>query len=440
MSPAVIQAEGLGKRYQINAFQRYDALRDSLAAAISAPARLVSSVVRRTGASDRAPRREPFWALRDVSFDIDQGEIVGLIGRNGAGKSTLLKVLSRITEPTAGTATLHGRVGSLLEVGTGFHAELTGRENIFLNGAILGMRRAEIGRKFDEIVEFAGIGRFLDTPLKRYSSGMEVRLGFSVAAHLETEILLVDEVLAVGDVDFQRKCLGKMRDVTSEGRTVVFVSHNLTAVRGLCPRAILLRGGHLEADGDTDAVIAMYLADTMGGQSAVVEGEELDRQAHTTLSPEHPQPIFQVRRIALLDLQGTPRSTFRSDEAFEIVVAYEVRESASGMGIACQIVNDERDVILQTEATDCAESGLPRRTEPGDYEARCRIPPNLFGEKRLHVTTVIWAGSGNTQETVFESILDFEIAFQGYNDNYDAWSRQGYIRPELVWTVETLDT
>jgi homopolymeric O-antigen transport system ATP-binding protein len=436
MSTAMIRAEGLGKKYRIGQFQRYGALRDSLAAAAAAPAKLVSSAVRRNGTSDAASRREPFWALRDVSFEVDQGEIVGLIGQNGAGKSTLLKVLSRITEPTAGSATLHGRVGSLLEVGTGFHAELTGRENIFLNGAILGMRRAEIRRKFDEIVEFAGIGKFLDTPIKRYSSGMEVRLGFSVAAHLETEILLVDEVLAVGDVEFQRKCLGKIKDVTSEGRTVLFVSHNLTAVRGLCPRTILLRGGRLEADGSTDAVLGMYLAESIGGDSAVVEGEELDRRASTTLSPEHSHPLVQVRRIALLDDQGMPRRTFASDEQLEIALDFEVNEPVTGLGMAFQIVNDEMATIVQTLAEDTDQSGLSHRTERGLYRGRCRIPPNMFGERRLYVCVGIWAG--DAQQTLFDSILDFEVSFQGYNDHYSAWKGDSYIRPRLAWVFEPI--
>jgi len=226
-SEFAVQAEGVSKRYRLGERESYRALRDVLGGALTAP-------MRRTRQPTR--QRAEIWALDGVSFVLERGEVLGLIGANGAGKSTLLKVLSRITEPTKGRVVLRGRVGSLLEVGTGFHPELTGRENILLNGTILGMRRAEITRRFDEIVEFAGVEKFLDTPVKRYSSGMQVRLGFAVAAHLEPEILLVDEVLAVGDAEFQQKCLGKMRDVTREGRTVVFVSHNLAAVRALCSR------------------------------------------------------------------------------------------------------------------------------------------------------------------------------------------------------------
>ncbi len=256
MSDAIIIVEGLGKRYRIHhqqAARGYTALRDVIAQRIKAP------FARR----DRTG--EDFWALKDVSFEVARGEVIGIIGRNGAGKSTLLKVISRITEPTEGRITLEGRVTSLLEVGTGFHPELTGRENIFLNGAILGMSRAEIVRKFDEIVAFAEVEQFLDTPVKRYSSGMYMRLAFAVAAHLESEILVIDEVLAVGDAEFQKKCLGKMRDVSQGGRTVLFVSHNMAAVQALCSRVVWLDRGAVAHDGDVDDCMGRYLAQSMKG-------------------------------------------------------------------------------------------------------------------------------------------------------------------------------
>lgn len=250
MSTAAIRADGLSKMYRISAgAQGHDTLRDLLADR-------ARGIVARNGPR---PHRHELWALRDVSFEIPSGQVVGIIGRNGAGKSTLLKILSRITEPTEGRVEIRGRVGSLLEVGTGFHPELTGRENIYLNGAILGMKKTEIGRKFDEIVGFAEIDRLLDTPVKRYSSGMQVRLAFAVAAHLEPDILLVDEVLAVGDVAFQRKCLGKMSTVAREGRTVLFVSHNMAAVQNLCARGLVVREGHLAFDGSAQEAIADYL-------------------------------------------------------------------------------------------------------------------------------------------------------------------------------------
>src|SRR5215468_3971739 len=262
MSDIVIDAENLSKSYLVGHHsvqrERYTALRDVIAREARNFARKAGDFVcgRQIVQGDEV---EEFWALRDVNFEVKSGEVLGIIGRNGAGKSTLLKILSRITEPDRGRAILRGRVASLLEVGTGFHPELTGRENIYLNGAILGMTRAEIARKFDEIVAFAEVERFFDTPVKRYSSGMYVRLAFSVAAHLEPEILVVDEVLAVGDAEFQKKCLGKMGEVAEGGRTVLFVSHNMSAVSHLCTRCVLLQDGHVGADGDVGSVIAKYM-------------------------------------------------------------------------------------------------------------------------------------------------------------------------------------
>lgn len=267
MSDVLIQAEGLGKRYVIgHQAQResYMALRDVLMRKVKTFARKASDLAHGRAVIE-GDELEEVWALRDVSFEVKRGEVLGIIGRNGAGKSTLLKILSRITEPTTGRVTLRGRVASLLEVGTGFHMELTGRENIFLNGAILGMSRAEIRRRFEEIVAFAEVERFLDTPVKRYSSGMYVRLAFAVAAHLEPEILILDEVLAVGDAAFQQRCLGKMRDASQGGRTVLFVSHNMSAIRALCSRACLLRSGALVADGSVSSVVEAYLRE--GGSS-----------------------------------------------------------------------------------------------------------------------------------------------------------------------------
>ena len=260
MSNTIIQVENLGKKYLIKHQQQgsYTALRDVITDKVKSFGKRIISPWNHKQSSTYSTTEE-FWALKDISFKVKQGEVIGIIGRNGAGKSTLLKIISRITEPTKGRIRINGRVASLLEVGTGFHPELTGRENIFLNGAILGMGKAEIKRKFDEIVAFAEIEKFLDMPVKRYSSGMYVRLAFAVAAHLEPEILLVDEVLAVGDAQFQKKCLGKMSEVAEEGRTVLFVSHNMGAVSRLCNRALMLNGGELEKDGLSVDVISTYL-------------------------------------------------------------------------------------------------------------------------------------------------------------------------------------
>jgi lipopolysaccharide transport system ATP-binding protein len=270
MSDIAIKVEGLSKRYRIGGQQeRYKTLRGTLSDTATAPFRALRSAFRRRG-SQRSNGNNSFWALKDVSFEIKRGEVVGVIGRNGAGKSTLLKVLSRITEPSEGYADIHGRVSSLLEVGTGFHLELTGRENIYLNGAILGMKRVEIDRKFEEIVEFAEVGKFIDTPVKHFSSGMHLRLAFAVAAHLEPDILLVDEVLAVGDIAFQKKCIGQMEKVAAHGRTVLFVSHNLGAVKELCQSSIVLNNGRLEFRGAVVDGISRYSQGLMEGKSDVV--------------------------------------------------------------------------------------------------------------------------------------------------------------------------
>jgi lipopolysaccharide transport system ATP-binding protein len=302
----MIKVESLGKKYRLRHEQeshRYVALRDVLANRLR---RLVAG--RRPAASDT----EEFWAIRDLSFEVREGEVVGIIGRNGAGKSTLLKLLSRITEPTTGRIRLRGRVSSLLEVGTGFHPELTGRENIYLNGTILGMTKREIDRKFDAIVAFSGVERFIDTPVKRFSSGMQVRLAFSVAAHLEPDILIVDEVLAVGDAGFQKKCLGRMQDVAAEGRTVLFVSHDLAAVEKLCTRAILMEAGRCQTDGPTSETIACY-------QKAIVEA------ASTDLTRRHDRRgkgSVKFTSIQTLDAGGRESSVFFSGRTLRIRMWY----------------------------------------------------------------------------------------------------------------------
>ena len=292
MSDLAIRVENLSKEYRIGSHQNgdrrfgYKSLRDVLTEALAAPLRRASRLLRGE-AYAAAEMNETIWALKDVSFEVKRGEVVGIIGRNGAGKSTLLKILSRITEPTEGQAAIYGRVGSLLEVGTGFHPELTGRENIYLNGAILGMRRVDIERQFDEIVAFAEVEKFIDTPVKHYSSGMYLRLAFAVAAHLEPEILLVDEVLAVGDAQFQKKCLGKMGDVAEQGRTVLFISHNMAAMRTLCQRGILLNAGQVAYDGDISLSVLKYMDHAGSGSGSI-----LDRVTYC-------HPDVQLERITL---------------------------------------------------------------------------------------------------------------------------------------------
>ncbi len=323
MSDVAIRVENLGKQYRIGALEqnvgryRYKSLRQSVVDAASAPFRAIGASMGREGIS-RNGQDTTIWALKDVSFEVKRGEIVGVIGRNGAGKSTLLKLLSRITEPTTGRAEIHGRTGSLLEVGTGFHPELTGRDNIFLNGSILGMKRVEIARQFDEIVAFAEVEKFIDTPVKHYSTGMYLRLAFAVAAHLDTEVLLVDEVLAVGDYRFQEKCIGKMQDVAATGRTVLFVSHSMSSVQRLCKRALAFAGGNLVADSSPEAVIGEYIGGMLentfvdlpdGNQPKITKAELGIKDASLLLSVEFQSPFpltYPVLGFIIYNSQGAP--------------------------------------------------------------------------------------------------------------------------------------
>ena len=367
MSDTVIQVEDLGKLYRIGrAQQRYDTLRDSLAAAVK----------RFNARAAERSNEDTIWALKGVSFEVKQGERLGIIGRNGAGKSTLLKILSRITEPTTGRVRLRGRVASLLEVGTGFHPELTGRENIYLNGAILGMSRAEIGRKFDEIVAFAEVEKFLDTPVKRYSSGMYVRLAFAVAAHLEPEILLIDEVLAVGDVAFQKKCLGKMGDVAKEGRTILFVSHNMAAVENLCARSILMNGGRADQQGDSREIIHCYL---QGIASSTIERTALAARTDRTGNGRIKLTSFHVE-----DTDGQNLIAVRSGMDVALVIGFHCasRDAIRSVDPGLSISTDKGQLLFvfyRSYAGSVIES-VPER---GEF--RCVIPKIPLAEGRYLV-------------------------------------------------------
>jgi lipopolysaccharide transport system ATP-binding protein len=421
-SDVAIHVEGVGKRYPLGERESYRALRDAITGAITAPV----DRLRRRG----EPRPE-LWALSDVSFELARGDVLGLIGANGAGKSTLLKVLSRITEPTTGRVVLRGRVGSLLEVGTGFHPELTGRENILLNGTILGMRRAEINAKFDEIVEFSGVQKFLDTPVKRYSSGMQVRLAFAVAAHLQPEILLVDEVLAVGDAEFQQKCLGKMQDVTREGRTVVFVSHNLASVRALCQRAIVLSGGRLVFDGPTEDAVHHYLGRLTGSPSpAVVTGEELRlRVAKERLYSD--EPFFECTRISVLDEEGVPTSAFSSDDEITIAVDYRVLRPVPALRVLVTLTDEQQTTLLRTETLDDPAGEGPARVEPGTYRSTVRLPRGLFGEVEVDLNVSLVAEVNQVVD--YAALVPIEIRFAGHGGNMRAGA---VLRPQLDWRTE----
>lgn len=323
--------------------------------------------------ADNAAREGRFMALKDVSFEVKQGEVLGIIGRNGAGKSTLLKILSRVTTPTSGSIKVKGRIASLLEVGTGFHPELTGRENIFLNGAILGMSRTEVKAKFDEIVDFAGIEQFIDTPVKRYSSGMYVRLAFAVAAHLEPEILVVDEVLAVGDAEFQKKCLGKMKDVSGQGRTVLFVSHNMAAVRNLCGSAILLEKGQMKYSGRTEDVVEEYLKRNI----VVVEEAEKSFEPDTNKN-------FQVLNVHLTDGEGVKRETFECDMDIHIIMHIIVRKTIPGIYAYLAIRNASDETILESDSQEVGENVFSNLKE-GSHAIEIKIPSRHLGHGHYQV-------------------------------------------------------
>jgi len=359
MSDTIIQVENLSKKYILGHQQEgsssYKSLRETIANG-------VGSLFK--GRSKTRAAQEEFWALKDVSFEIKQGDRVGIIGRNGAGKSTLLKVLSRITEPTNGSIRIKGRVASLLEVGTGFHPELTGRENIFLNGAILGMSKVEITRKFDEIVAFAEVEKFLDTPVKRYSSGMYVRLAFAVAAHLEPEILIVDEVLAVGDAQFQQKCLGKMEDVGREGRTVIFVSHNIGTITQLCTKAIYLKQGQIVSAGSTNEIVSNYLLSD-GSQSA-----------HVTLHPKtesSKKKSLSFKEISLVGHDGQYSSDLDVRYPFSLDLTYEVRKPIQNVELSVRVEAQDGRAVFTSHQSDLSPTCLDVR-DVGTYKASVQVP------------------------------------------------------------------
>ncbi len=418
---SIISARNISKQYRIGQREAYGTLRDTLANAFSAP-------FRRLSGNGRAAT-ETIWALRDVGFEVDSGEAVGIIGRNGAGKSTLLKVLSRITEPTTGTIDLYGRVGSLLEVGTGFHPELTGRENIFLNGAILGMQRVEIERKFDEIVSFAEIERFLDTPVKRYSSGMYMRLAFAVAAHLEPEILLVDEVLAVGDAQFQKKCLGKMGEVAREGRTVLFVSHNMMAVQNLCRRAIWLDGGQIVASGESGQVVADYLQHSF---SALAE------QVWEDIAAAPGNDKVRLRSARVRPATGDVADPLTICTAFVIEFEYWNLQPGARLDISLHIYN-EQGILAFNPGTLYEPVWHGREFPAGLFRSVCFVPGNLLNDGMYRVELLVVRDEGVIIHREEEALV-FEVRDVAEMRGNWLGKWPGVLRPDLNWTTELEQT
>ena len=423
MTP-IIEIKNIGKRYNIT-HQRggYIALRDVLAGILKNPFKFAKIKARQAVGGET---KEEFWALRNISLDIQKGDIIGIIGRNGAGKSTLLKILTGITPPTEGEIIMRGRVASLLEVGTGFHPELTGRENIFLNGAILGMTKKEIARKFDEIVAFSGVEKFLDTPVKYYSSGMYVRLAFSVAAHMEPDILLVDEVLAVGDAEFQKKCLGKMEEVTkSEGRTILFVSHNLNAVEKLCHKSIWIEQGQVKYFGKTKEVIDKYL------------GKENKKNLAVSELPFNNKKDMQVTKVSLVNNRGEFSADLDMLAPFTIEIEYEVSQKTNNALLSLLIFTRDGQKILHSDSFDYTNT-LEGPLEPGKYKTKINFPAHLLNvgeyclETVLHIPMV--ATLDHRQDIQF-SIDDSGESIKGdvYRHNY-----QGVLSVPLKYETEKI--
>ena len=406
----IISVRGLGKQYQIGAQQAaYQTLRESIMRA------LAGNIRRRSARGSRT-----FWALRDVNVEVAPGEVVGIIGRNGAGKSTLLKVLSRITEPTEGEVDLYGRVGCLLEVGTGFHSELTGRDNIFLSGAVLGMRREEINRKFDDIVAFAEVATFLDTPVKHYSSGMLMRLAFSVAAHLDPDILIIDEVLAVGDAPFQQKCLGKMGDAAREGRTILFVSHNMAAVRSLCHRVLLLEAGGIAMDGDVDACIERYLAHVTEPGANETDLSVIHRPAGVLLR-------FERMTLSALHNQAVVAAGRRIDLQLEVRIEEPVNDLELSVAI------DTGGGVRVCECPSSLTIGRIARLDPGVYRLGCQIDPNVLNPGPYVVAVAARAGRRLLDEV--PRAMAFEVVWT--RDSNGREDLEGLVRVNSAWTAPT---
>jgi lipopolysaccharide transport system ATP-binding protein len=421
MSDLAIRVQQLGKQYRIGLSPtRYRTLRESLVESLNIPARLK----RRNNGEELGK----IWALRDITFEVKKGQVLGVIGRNGAGKSTLLKILSRVTEPSEGFAEIRGQVGSLLEVGTGFHPELTGRENIYLNGAILGMNKTEIDTKFDQIVSFAEVEQFIDTPVKRYSSGMYLRLAFSVAAHLEPDILVVDEVLAVGDAEFQRRCLGKMSDVAKQGRTVLFVSHNMSAILRLTEEAILLDRGQMVLRAPTQEAVDFYMS--TGYDQTGQRVWELDE------IPESAKP-FRPVTLRLCDQKGKTVNTVRSTEPITIKVEYELQAPITGLRVGLYLMTTRGEYVFTSFDTDQPEMYERFSVRPeGNYTSSCTLPANFLNEGRyvLGINASSFRVKRYFQD---EQALTFTVDVAGAPGMQWHEHRLGPVRPALEWSIET---
>ncbi|OGO30611.1 MAG: hypothetical protein A2Z29_11610 [Chloroflexi bacterium RBG_16_56_11] len=428
MSNTIIKVNNISKRYRIGAAEKGGrSFRELIMDGVSAPVRNLIRL-RSLTSFTKSNEEDVIWALKDISFQMQEGEVLGIIGRNGAGKSTLLKILSRITEPTSGSIEMHGRVSSLLEVGTGFHPELTGRENIFLNGAVLGMKKWEIEKKFDEIVEFSEVREFIDTPVKRYSSGMQVRLAFAVAAHLEPEILVVDEVLAVGDIAFQKKCMGKMEDIAGGGRTVLVVSHNMALINRLCQRTILLEKGRIVDDGPTHRVIKRYV------------GSGLSTPAERTWDSIKTAPgndVVRIRAIRAKNDKGEVAAEFNIQEPVYVEVEFSVLKDGWVLEESLSFYNEAG--LLMFVALDNADTAWRnRKRPPGIYRGICKIPANFLNEGTVVITAAITTSPHTLHASALE-VISFQVFDPGSGGVRGDYTREWpdvVVRPMFQWNTE----
>jgi lipopolysaccharide transport system ATP-binding protein len=423
MEKSIIEIKNVGKKYNITHQKGgYIALRDVLMNIIKSPFSFLKTKIKRATGFEK---QEEFWALKDVNFTVKKGEVVGIIGANGAGKSTLLKILSQITPPTEGEIILRGRVGSLLEVGTGFHPELTGRENIFLNGAILGMKKKEIAKKFDEIVEFAGIGKFLDTPVKYYSSGMYVRLAFSVAAHMEPDILIVDEVLAVGDAEFQKKCLGKMDEITKkEGRTILFVSHNLGAIKQLCSKCVLLEKGQVKNFGETEEVIEKYISSKINSEKILYA------------YPENENKQAQILSVEIKNEKNEKVSSFDLKEKININLEYKIYKKCPKTIISLEFFSSDGIMFYLTTDSDTGKH-IPEK-QTGKYKTTLSIPEMFLNPGNYFLYFTIQSPGVEMYDRIENIPINIKKDDEDIREKYFNGKFYGYISTVINWNTKNI--
>ena len=426
MSDIAIKVKTISKRYRIGVQDEvYDTFLGTLAYQLKYAFNNFRKVQKLSKFTNDENDSDVIWALKNISFEVKHGDVLGIIGRNGAGKSTLLKILSRITEPTSGWVKVNGRIASLLEVGTGFHPELTGRENVFLNGAILGMTKIEIEKKFDEIIDFSGVEKYIDTPVKRYSSGMRVRLAFAVAAHLEPEILLIDEVLAVGDIEFQRKCLGKMKDISGEGRTILFVSHNMGAINNLCKKGIVLSDGKIIYSGDTQNAINEYLS------RANIYKKHNGRVNFQPI----PEKLIQIMQVSMTDIRANVKSQFEYSENVVVNIGFDIRESNFDYYCVLFVLDMQGNWIYFTSDDDLSRSAIAG-IKAGQYKYQIELPSKLLKPGKYYITVSLTQNRRGAPHDRRDFVLDFEIidnkTRRGMRDGY---RKPAMVAPEINWKL-----